>query len=50
MLGSPAESADQLSGYVVIDADTLDAAASIAQGCPGLTMGGRVEVGETVPS
>jgi hypothetical protein len=37
---------DALSGYVVITADSLDAAAALAKGCPGLQAGGRVEVGE----
>jgi YCII-related domain len=37
---------DALSGYVVIAADSLDAAEALAKGCPGLQAGGRVEVGE----
>jgi hypothetical protein len=37
-----------LSGYVVINADDLDAATAVAKGCPGLQNGGGVEVGETV--
>lgn len=40
---------DVLTGYVVISADDLDAAVAVAEGCPGLRSGGRVEVGETVP-
>lgn len=39
-----------LSGYVVIEAPDLDAAAKIAQGCPGLAYGTDVEVGEVIPS
>lgn len=50
MLGDPADTRDQLSGYIVITADDLDAALQIARGCPGLTYGGRVEVGETMPA
>ena len=37
---------DALSGYVVVTADSLDAAVALAKGCPGLQSGGRVEVGE----
>ncbi len=37
-----------LSGYVVISADDLEAAVTVAKGCPGLQHGGGVEVGETV--
>jgi hypothetical protein len=39
---------DALSGYVVITADNLDAAVTLAKGCPGLQAGGRVEVGEVM--
>ncbi len=35
-----------LSGYVVVTADNLAAAMELASGCPGLTQGGGVEVGE----
>jgi len=41
-------STDALSGYVVVSAESLGAAAELAQGCPGLKSGGRVEVGEVV--
>lgn len=37
---------DALSGYVVVTADGLDSAVALAEGCPGLKAGGRVEVGE----
>jgi hypothetical protein len=37
-----------LAGYVVVGADTLDAAVALAQGCPGLRHGASVEVGATV--
>jgi hypothetical protein len=47
MVGGGAEP-DALSGYVVVNADSLDAAATLAQGCPGLKAGGRVEVGEVI--
>jgi hypothetical protein len=39
-----------LTGYVLIRADSYDAAVAVAKGCPGLAHGGSVEVGETVPS
>ena len=39
-----------LTGYVVIDAADLDAAAKLAGGCPGLADGVDVEVAEVVPS
>ncbi len=41
-----AERSDVLSGYIVINADSLDAAATLTRGCPILQQGGSVEVGE----
>ena len=35
----------QLGGYSIVRAEDLDAAVAIAKGCPGLTLGGGVEVG-----
>ncbi|MDL9981201.1 hypothetical protein [Microbacterium candidum] len=35
-----------LSGYVLVDAADLTAATALAEGCPGLSRGGSVEVGE----
>ena len=49
-LGSGERRGDALAGYVVIDADDLDKAVEIAQGCPGLRHGRGVEVGEAVES
>ena len=46
--GEPGNAA--LTGYVVIDAADLDAAATLAAGCPGLAGGVDVEVGEVIPS
>ena len=43
-----AERSDVLSGYILINADSLDAAATVAGGCPALQQGGSVEVGELV--
>ncbi len=37
-----------LSGYIVVTADDLESAVTVAKGCPGLQHGGGVEVGETV--
>jgi|SRR5579864_4791659 len=38
------ESKDIVGGYSVIQADTIQAAAELAQGCPALLSGGSVEV------
>jgi hypothetical protein len=43
--GGPAS----LTGYSVLSADSLEAAARLASGCPVLAAGGSVEVYETVP-
>ena len=47
-VGAGAERSDALSGYTIINADSLDAAATLAGGCPILQQGGSVEVGELV--
>jgi hypothetical protein len=36
------------TGYSLIDAESLDAAAELAKGCPILASGGSVEVAETI--
>jgi uncharacterized protein YciI len=41
---------DVLSGYIVVNADSLEAAATLAHGCPGVRQGGGVEIGEVIPS
>jgi hypothetical protein len=38
------ESKEIVGGFSIIQADTLDAAAQLAKGCPALLVGGRVEV------
>ena len=38
-----------VSGYTLIEADSLDAASEMAGGCPVIERGGSVEVGETIP-
>jgi hypothetical protein len=37
----------RLTGYTILKADSLDAAAAMAKGCPILTNGGSIEVYET---
>jgi hypothetical protein len=39
--------ASGLTGYTILRADSLDAAAELGQGCPVLASGGTVEVYET---
>jgi YCII-related domain len=41
--------ASGLTGYSVLQADSLDAASELAKGCPVLAAGGSVEVYETIP-
>ena len=48
MVGGATTDTDALSGYVLVTADSLDSAVALAQGCPGLQAGGRVEVGEVL--
>ena len=43
-----APSATVVTGYTVIRADDFDAAVALAQGCPGLSQGGGVEVGQLI--
>jgi hypothetical protein len=38
------ESKEIVGGFSIIQADSLDAAAKLAKGCPGLLIGGSVEV------
>jgi len=38
------ESKEIVGGYSLVQADSLDAAAQLAKGCPGLLIGGTVEV------
>ena len=37
-----------MSGYTIIEADSMDAALSIAQACPFLEIDGSLEVSELV--
>ena len=43
-----APSMTAVTGYTIIRADDLDAAVGLAKGCPGLSQGGAVEIGELV--
>jgi hypothetical protein len=45
--GGP-ERPDVLAGYIVISAESMDAAVAVAEGCPMLLQGGSVEVGEVI--
>ena len=47
--GSTGAATAGLSGYSVLQADSLDAAAALAKGCPVLEVGGTVEVYEALP-
>jgi len=38
------ESKEIVGGFSIIQADTIDAAAKLAKGCPGVSVGGTVEV------
>ncbi len=40
---------DMIGGYIVIEADGYEAAASVAKGCPILENNGAVEVREIIP-
>jgi hypothetical protein len=42
--------ADVLTGYIVVNAGSLEAATALAQGCPAVRQGGGVEVGEVIPA
>ena len=43
-----ASGAEILTGYMVISADSMASAATLAKGCPGLAYGVSVEVAEVV--
>jgi hypothetical protein len=38
-----------VSGYTILQADTLDAAVGLAKGCPQLKANGMIQVAEIVP-
>lgn len=47
--GQPVQNggSEPLRGYILVTADSLQAAVELARGCPILQTGGHVEVGET---
>jgi hypothetical protein len=47
--GSRGAATAALTGYSVLQADSIDAAADLAKGCPVLASGGTVEVYEALP-
>jgi hypothetical protein len=47
--GSHGDATSELSGYSIIEADDLDAAATMAQDCPVLANGGALEIYEAMP-
>jgi hypothetical protein len=47
--GSAGTTTAGLSGYSVLQADSLERAAKLASGCPVLAVGGTVEVYEALP-
>lgn len=47
-LGATTPTGDVLTGYVVINADSLADAERLASGCPGLASGGTVELGPAI--
>jgi hypothetical protein len=47
--GSRGNASAAITGYSVLTADSLDAAADLAKGCPILAAGGAVEVYEALP-
>jgi len=40
--------ANQLTGYTIVNADDIDAAVTLAKGCPIFESGGSVEVAEAI--
>jgi hypothetical protein len=46
--GAVGEAGSGLTGYSVMQADSLSAASDLAKGCPVLTRGGSVDVYETM--
>ncbi len=47
--GSTGSATTALTGYSIVQADTLDLAAKLAGDCPVLASGGTVEVYEALP-
>lgn len=47
--GSRGAATSELSGYSIVEADDLDAAAELAASCPNLASGGSLEIYEAMP-
>jgi hypothetical protein len=47
--GANGAAATGLTGYSILTADSLDAAADLAKGCPVFANGGKVDVYEAIP-
>lgn len=47
-VGSPAADTE-LGGYSLVNADDIEAAVALVKGCPMISAGGAVEVGEITP-
>jgi len=47
--GPYAEIKEMLSGYIIVNAGSIDEATELAKGCPILNAGGNVEVRDVVP-
>jgi hypothetical protein len=48
-VGSGGAAETGLTGYSILTADSLDAAAELAKGCPVFANGGKVDVYEAIP-
>jgi hypothetical protein len=47
--GRSDQTKSQLTGYSIVEAESLDAAASLVEKCPVLESGGSVEIFEAIP-
>ncbi len=47
--GAKAETTTQLTGYTIVESESLDAAASLVAKCPVLSTGGSIEIFEAMP-
>jgi len=47
--GPYVEAKEMIGGYLIVKADSIDEAVELAKGCPGLMMGGNVEVRSVMP-
>ncbi len=47
--GTTGETTTQLTGYTIVESESLDAAASLVSKCPVLSTGGSIEIFEAMP-